>query len=73
MAFKIYEDRPGMIGMVGTVLGNRKINIAGLQVGRRVIEGEAGMGLNLDSSLSQEIISELRSQSGIKQALFIEL
>lgn len=73
MAFMIYEDRPGMIGMVGTVLGNRKINIAGLQVGRSVIEGEAGMGLNLDSPLSQEIISELRSQSGIKQALFIEL
>ncbi len=73
MAFIRYEDRPGMIGMVGTVLGNRKINIAGLQVGRRVIEGEAGMGLNLDSPLSKEIITELRSQSGIKQALFIEL
>jgi len=73
MAFMIYEDRPGMIGMVGTVLGNRRVNIAGLQVGRRVIEGEAGMGLNLDSPLSPDIISELRSQSGIKQALFIEL
>jgi D-3-phosphoglycerate dehydrogenase / 2-oxoglutarate reductase len=73
MAFVSYEDRPGMIGKVGTVLGDNGINIAGLQVGRRAIAGEAGMGLNLDTEVSGEILSELKSQQGIRQALFIVL
>ncbi len=73
MAFVTFEDRPGMIGKVGTVMGEHGINIAGLQVGRRAIQGEAGMGLNLDTPLSPEMIAELKSQPGIKQALFIVL
>ncbi len=73
MAFVSFEDRPGMIGQVGTVVGKHEINIAGLQVGRRAIEGEAGMGLNLDSPLAPEIISELTSQDGINRAIFIVL
>ena len=73
MAFISYDDRPGMIGRVGTVLGDHDINIAGLQVGRRVIEGEAGMGLSLDSEVAPEILTELKTQPGIRQAIFIVL
>lgn len=73
MAFITYEDRPGMIGKVGTVLGQHKINIASLQVGRRKVGEAAGMGLCLDTPLPQQILSELTSQPGIKQATFIVL
>lgn len=73
MAFVIFEDKPGMIGKVGTVLGEHVINIAGLQVGRRAIYGEAGMGLNLNSPLTSEVLAELTSQSGINRAMFIVL
>ncbi|MFH1149668.1 MAG: phosphoglycerate dehydrogenase [Actinomycetota bacterium] len=73
MAFVRYEDRPGMIGRVGTVLGDQGINISGLQVGRKSVEGDAGMGLNLDSPLDQQIISELCAQEGIKETRFIIL
>lgn len=73
MAFISYDDKPGMIGQVGTVLGNHNINIAGLQVGRRTIEGEAGMGLNLDTTLTDELIAGLTAQQGIRQALYIVL
>jgi D-3-phosphoglycerate dehydrogenase len=73
MAFISYDDKPGMIGKVGTVLGNHDINITGLQVGRRVIKGEAGMGLNLDTALDDVVIGELAGQQGVRQALLIEL
>ncbi len=49
MAFFRYEDRPGMIGKVGTILGDNGINIGNMQVGRKVVGGEALMGINLDS------------------------
>jgi len=73
MAFVTYEDRPGMIGKVGTVLGETGINIGGLQVGRRAIDGVAGMGLNVDSPLTAEILEKLESQDGVKTAQFLTL
>jgi len=73
MAFVTYEDRPGMIGKVGTVLGESKINIGGLQVGRKAIDGIAGMGLNLDSPLTDDVLSLLESQDGIESARFLVL
>ena len=73
MAFVTYQDRPGMIGEVGMVLGERDINISGLQVGRRSIGGMAGMGLNLDAPLSEEVLQELRSRDGIESAEFLVL
>jgi D-3-phosphoglycerate dehydrogenase / 2-oxoglutarate reductase len=73
MAFVTYQDRPGMIGKVGTVLGSNEINISGLQVGRRAIEGIAGMGLNLDCPLTEEMISELETQDGVESAEFLVL
>jgi len=73
MAFITYEDRPGMIGKVGTVFGGRGINIGGLQVGRRAIAGVAGMGLNLDAPLPDDVLEELESQDGINTAQFLVL
>lgn len=73
MAFFAYEDRPGMIGKVGTVLGQHDINIASLQVGLSKVAGNAGMGLCLDSPIPPGVLGELDSLPGIKQAMFIVL
>lgn len=73
MAFFRYEDRPGMIGSVGTILGQYKINIANMQVGRRVIGGEALMGLNVDAPIPDEVMKEIKSKSGIGYGKFIVL
>ena len=35
MAFFLYEDRPGVIGTVGTLLGDAGVNIASMEVGRK--------------------------------------
>jgi len=73
MAFVNYEDRPGMIGRVGTVLGSKGINISGLSVGHRALDGVAGMGLNLDSPLEADTLEQLETQEGVKRAQFLVL
>lgn len=73
MAFFRYEDVPGMIGKVGTILGNHGINIANMQVGRKKIGGEALMGLNVDTPIPDAVIEEIKSAAGIGFAKFMTL
>jgi len=73
MAFFRYEDVPGMIGKVGMILGQNNINIANMQVGRKKIGGEALMGLNIDTPISDEVIEEIKSAAGISFAKFMVL
>jgi D-3-phosphoglycerate dehydrogenase / 2-oxoglutarate reductase len=61
MAFFRYTDRPGMIGIVGRVLGEAGVNIAGMQVGRTEKGGQALVALTVDSAIPTEILAELQS------------
>ena len=49
LAFFRYEDRPGMVGTVGGILGDAGVNIAGMQVARDAKGGEALVALSVDS------------------------
>jgi len=51
MVFFRYEDRPGIIGKVGTIFGAAGINIATMDVGRRAQGGDALMVLTVDSDV----------------------
>lgn len=73
MAFFRYEDRPGMIGKVGTTLGKHNINIANMQVGRKKLGGEALMGLNIDTPILNDVIEEIKTEAGIIFARFLVL
>lgn len=73
MAFFVYEDRPGMIGKVGTLLGLSDINIGSMQVGRTVAGGEALMGINIDTPASQELLDKIVAEAGINRAWSVEL
>jgi D-3-phosphoglycerate dehydrogenase len=67
-------DVPGLIGRVGTYLGDAGINIANMVVGRSRLTGDAAMmGLNLDQPLSEEQVVGLRAVPGVMEARFIEL
>jgi D-3-phosphoglycerate dehydrogenase len=59
MVFFEYEDRPGVIGKVGTILGQHEINIATMDVGRASRGGTALMGLTLDTPAGQDVIDEI--------------
>ena len=49
-----YEDRPGMVGRIGSILGQANVNIASMHVGRRVKRGRAIVVLILDEDLAPE-------------------
>jgi D-3-phosphoglycerate dehydrogenase / 2-oxoglutarate reductase len=56
MLFFVYEDRPGIIGKVGTLLGEHDINIATMEVGRKAAGGDALMGLTVDSPVPADVL-----------------
>jgi D-3-phosphoglycerate dehydrogenase len=73
MLFFEYEDRPGVIGKVGTILGEHDINIATMDVGRASRGGTALMGLTLDTPVGQDVIDEISAGIGGHSARFIVL
>jgi D-3-phosphoglycerate dehydrogenase len=73
MLFFTYGDRPGVIGRVGTILGQHEINIATMDVGRPSVGGTALMGLTLDSPVGPQVIEEIRSAIEAGPARFIVL
>jgi D-3-phosphoglycerate dehydrogenase / 2-oxoglutarate reductase len=73
MAFFRYEDRPGVIGAVGTVLGEAGINIASMEVGRKEAGGLALMGLTVDSPIPAEVLDRITAAVGTKSARSLTL
>jgi D-3-phosphoglycerate dehydrogenase / 2-oxoglutarate reductase len=66
-------DKPGMIGRVGTLLGEAGVNIADMDVGTNA-EGEAAlMVLSTYSPVPDEVVARLRAVDGILEAQPIEL
>ncbi|HEX6989291.1 MAG TPA: phosphoglycerate dehydrogenase [Bacillota bacterium] len=63
-----HHDRPGMIGLVGGLLGQHGVNIAAMQVARRQVRGEAIMVLSVDDWVSERVLAEIRAHSGIAEA-----
>lgn len=59
------DDRPGMIGRLGMMLGEQDINISHMQVGRRERRGRALMLLVIDERPSDEQIAEIEAIDGI--------
>ncbi len=70
-----HDDVPGVIGGIGTVFGNHKINIAQMAVGRsNNSPGGGAIGvLNLDLAPSPEALAELTSIDGVHTAKRIDL
>jgi D-3-phosphoglycerate dehydrogenase len=59
------EDRPGMIGRVGTLLGGFDINISSMQVGRRGRRGRALMLIAIDELPNETQVQEIEAIDGI--------
>ena len=63
------EDRPGVIGAIGTLLGQGRINISRMQMGLDTQTGEAASVWALDSALPEEVIGKIRAVSAVKYAV----
>ncbi len=67
------QDVPGVIGRVGTILGNRNINIATFALGRNPKTHEAIGLVNVDNHVPAEVLSEIRSIPAVRLARVVEL
>jgi D-3-phosphoglycerate dehydrogenase len=68
-----YVDRPGIVGLVGTLLGQHDINIAGMHVGRQEQRGRALMVLNLDEAVPGPLLDELARSIDAETVHLVEL
>lgn len=64
MAFYRYEDRPGVVGKVGQILGEAGINIAGMQVSRDTRGGHALAGMTVDSAIPNDVLDGILTAIG---------
>ena len=72
MAIFRYDDVPGVIGKVGTLLGEAGVNIANMAVSRTRRGEKALMALSLDTPAPPELVETLRA-AGFDDAYFISL
>jgi len=54
-----YTDRPGLIGKIGTILGEEGLNIGNMNLGRQEKAGEAMVVLSTDTPIGQRVIDRL--------------
>lgn len=68
-----HRDMPGIIGQIGSMLGQFNVNIASMQVGRKLVRGDAVMVLSLDDPLPEGVLSEIKKAQGITDAYIVNL
>jgi D-3-phosphoglycerate dehydrogenase len=73
MLFVVNDDRPGMIGRLGTILGEAGVNIAHMAVSRNRRSAKALMAITLDSTPDADLLEHLREEPGFVEVRFILL
>ncbi|EEP73869.1 D-3-phosphoglycerate dehydrogenase [Micromonospora sp. ATCC 39149] len=73
LLFLRYVDRPGVVGTVGTLLGEAGINIAAMQVARREAGGETLMTLTVDQALGADLLTSAADSIGATSASAADL
>jgi D-3-phosphoglycerate dehydrogenase len=65
-------DRPGIIGKIGTILGDNQINISGFELSRHKTGEEIGF-VSVDSSIPEKVLDDIRAINGMIEAKVIIL
>jgi D-3-phosphoglycerate dehydrogenase len=60
LAFFTYQDRPGMVGTVGGILGDAGVNIGGMQVSRTEPGGSALVALSVDTAIPPDALADIQ-------------
>jgi D-3-phosphoglycerate dehydrogenase len=67
------QDRPGVVGKMGTLLGDAGINIKRMQLGLHLSSGQALQLLSVDPMPSPKVLESVRALPGIEAALLLDL
>ncbi|WP_062435902.1 phosphoglycerate dehydrogenase [Herbidospora daliensis] len=73
LAFFTYTDRPGIVGIVGRLLGEQSVNIASMQVARGAKGGKALIALTLDSAAPADVVEQIASEIGADSGRVVDL
>lgn len=73
LIFTRHDDRPGVVGALGSILGRENINISGMQVGIAEGRPEAIALIGVSAPLPAKALEEVRAIPAIRQAIQIEL
>jgi D-3-phosphoglycerate dehydrogenase / 2-oxoglutarate reductase len=65
------QDVPGVVGRIGTFLGEKGINIAGLRLGRTEVGGTAVSLINVDNAIPENVLAQLRKLPNIMDAQYL--
>jgi D-3-phosphoglycerate dehydrogenase len=68
-----HHDRPGIVGTVGTVLADARINISSLELSRLSAQGQAMMFVSVDDALPDSVLARVRASDGIISATLVSL
>jgi D-3-phosphoglycerate dehydrogenase len=67
------DDTPGVVGHLGTLLGERSVNIARMTVGRKPGSGRAVMLLEVEGEVKEEVLAEILKVPGVREARALDL
>ena len=73
MAVFRYEDRPGIVGTVGRILGEAAVNIAGMQVSRDRKGGHALVVMTVDGAIPVPVLDDIVREIGAETARQVDL
>jgi D-3-phosphoglycerate dehydrogenase / 2-oxoglutarate reductase len=73
MVFLRYEDRPGVVGTLGRILGEAEVNIAGMQVSRDDRGGHALAAMTVDSAVPADVLEHIVSAIGAASGRRVDL
>ena len=73
MLFVRNEDRPGMIGTVGSILGDAGVNIGNMAVGRGEPGSRAAMAVTVDEPVPEDVLKTLTETPGFTEARAVTL
>ncbi|MEW6515985.1 MAG: phosphoglycerate dehydrogenase [candidate division FCPU426 bacterium] len=69
----VHKDEPGIVGRMGTMLGNAGVNIAALHMGRKELGSNAVSILNVDSEVPADLVTQLSQAAKIQSMKCVNL
>ena len=72
MLYVVNADQPGFIGRLGSLLGEKGVNIGTFHLGRREAGGEAILLLSVDGEMDKAFLDTVRALPGVKTAMALE-
>ena len=68
-----HRDKPGLMGALGTILGDFNINIVTMSLAREQNNDESMVIINLDNVISNEVLTKIKALEGISEAKLVKL